>query len=156
MADLARKTHLTAYIPDILAETAKQPPVSIYNKIINRNIFHPLWNVSDSKDTNISKKADIEAAKKLEEQRELERKQADQRRLEDKKKDVETNYILTGIIYETDGPKAAIQSKRNPNSSFIVKPGDNVDDLKVMSVNSSNSEVLLDYDGKFQVTLRMQ
>ena len=140
----------------VIAETGKQTPVSAYSKINNRNIFHPLWNVSDTNNNSSLKKEELEAAKKLEEQKELERKQAEQRRLDDKKKEVETNYALTGIISETDGPKACIQSKKNPNSTFIVKPGDSVDDLKVISVDSSKSEVLLDYEGNFNVTLRMQ
>lgn len=126
---------------------------------LQRDIFRPLWKTSDSPSEISSKpmKAELDAIRKAEEERvEAQRKQEDQRRLEEKKKDIENSYTVTGIIHENGNLTAVLQSKRSSGKNYFVTKGETVDELKVTAINESRGDVTLDYDNKVSVTLHME
>jgi len=71
-----------------------------------------------------------------------------------KKKEIEQNYSLTGIIFDK-GKKQAVIQDRKGLSSFMYE-NDFLDEAKIISINETKSEVILDYKGKFTVVFRME
>jgi len=125
--------------------------MSSYNIIVQRNIFRPLWAVTASAgNENVSRKDDLVALKKAEEER---KRNQETTELANKKHEIESNYTLNGIVFENGKNQAIIQVKKG--STHIVFENDMIDDLKIISINDTKSEVTADYQGKFTVTFHM-
>jgi hypothetical protein len=127
---------------------------SSYNIISERNVFRPLWaSNSFNAGADRSRKEELESLRIAESERQKKQKITDeQTQLDNKKKEIEQTYSLTGIIFENGKRQAVIQSKSGP--AFFVFKDDTVDNMKVVSVE--DSEAVLDYQGKFTVTLKME
>lgn len=126
-----------------------------YKIISERNIFRPLWNVSADKTDDRSRKEELAALQKAEEERQRALNKAEEQNLiNSKKQEYEQNYKLTGIVLDNGKHQAIIQ---DPNgSAHMLYENDMLVDLKIVSINEAKSEVLADYQGKFTVKFRME
>ncbi|OGS21143.1 MAG: hypothetical protein A3J83_08770 [Elusimicrobia bacterium RIFOXYA2_FULL_40_6] len=129
---------------------------SKYDIIAKRNIFRPLWAIgANRQDDPRSRKEELEALKKSEKERQEAQKLAEeQTKLDNKKKEIEQNYTLTGIVFDNGKKQAIIQNKKGV-ANFLYE-NDTLEDLKVLSINNSKGEVILDYQGKFTVSFHLE
>ncbi|OGS20225.1 MAG: hypothetical protein A2252_06395 [Elusimicrobia bacterium RIFOXYA2_FULL_39_19] len=126
-----------------------------YKTIATRNVFRPLWATEFNNSDDKSRKEELEALKKSEKERiESQKLAEEQAKIDNKKKEIEQNYSLTGIIFDK-GKKQAVIQDRKGLSSFMYE-NDFLDEAKIISINETKSEVILDYKGKFTVVFRME
>lgn len=129
-------------------------PYSFYGIIEQRNIFKPLWEVNIVKPVN---EEDLEK-KRLEEQKRIEeerRKIEEQRLIENKKRELPQNFLLSGVVFNGTNTSALITDQRN-GVGGSYKVGDDLDGAKITEIDEKAQIVYLDYEGKFQVTLRIK
>jgi hypothetical protein len=145
--------------------SVKSPPgddFSKYNVIIKRNIFNPLWAVNTETIYDKSRKEELEALKKAEEERKEALRKAEEDRKEaqriadeqKKKREIEENYKLTGIVFEKEKKQAIIQDKKG--MSYFVFENDMLGEVKIVSINDAAGEVTADYLGIFTVKFHME
>lgn len=128
---------------------------SKYEIIFKRNVFRPLWHVSSEKVDDKSRKEEIEALKKAEEeQRAADRAAEEKATIDNKKNEITQNYSLTGIINEKGKDQAIIQ--KNEGTSYFVFQDETFDGLKVISINGSKGEIIVDWQGKLTVSLALK
>jgi len=126
-----------------------------YIYLNKRNIFRPLWSVSSVTKEDKSRKEELEALKKAEEERQqLQKAAEEQNALKNKLNEIEQNYALTGIVFENGKKQAVVQDKKGA-AHFLYENGF-MDDLKVVSIDDTKGEIVLDYQGKCTVTLHME
>jgi hypothetical protein len=127
-----------------------------YKVIPEKNVFRPLWAsgaFNGSDDT--SRKEEMEALRSAELERQRNQKTAEaQAELDNKKKEIEENYSLNGIVFENGSKQAVIQSKKG--GAYLVFKGDTIDNMEVLSIDDVKGEAVLDCQGKFTVTLKME
>ncbi|MCB4791507.1 MAG: hypothetical protein LHV68_06425 [Elusimicrobia bacterium] len=129
--------------------------LSPYSIILKRNVFNPLWAVSLQGNDTRARKEELEALKKAEEERKAkERTDQEQNLIASKKKEIEANYSLNGIVFEKGRKQAVISDKRD--MEHFLYENDMLGESKIISIDPEKSEVTLDYQGKFTVTLGMQ
>ncbi|MBI5554400.1 MAG: hypothetical protein HY920_00920 [Elusimicrobia bacterium] len=129
-------------------------PYSFYGIIEQRNIFKPLWKVNIVKpvnEENLEKKT-LAEQKKIEEER---RKIEEQRRLENKKTELSQNFLLSGVVFDGANTAALITDQRN-GSGGSYKIGDELAGAKIISLDEKAQIVDLDYEGQFQITLKIR
>jgi type II secretory pathway component PulC len=144
------------YINCVLGTSKPINSLSSYKCIAERNVFRPLWKeVVVEKTDDKSRDKELEALKKAEEERkEAQKKAEEESALNNKKKDIEQNYILSGIVFDNGKKQAIIQDKKG--TTYMLYENDTFEDMKVMSINNKKSEVIVDYKGKFTITFRME
>jgi len=128
---------------------------SSYSIIAKRNIFRPLWAVSTAKIDDISRKEELEALRKAEQERQQTQKTAEEEsKINLKKREIEQNYTLTGIMLDNGKKQAVIQDKKG-STSFLYE-NEMLGDARIISINNQKSEVTIDYQGKFTVLLKIE
>lgn len=129
-------------------------PYSFYGIIEKKNIFKPLWTVNIVKPMN---EEDLEK-KRLGEQKRIEeerRKIEEQRLIENKKRELPQYFLLNGVVFNGTNTSALITDQRN-GIGGSYKVGDELDGAKIISIDEKAQIVYLDYEGKFQVTLKIR
>lgn len=129
-------------------------PYSFYGIIEQKNIFKPLWEANTVKPANDEdqEKNRLEEQKKIEEEH---RKAEEQRAIENKKIELSQNFLLSGVVFDGTNTSALITDQKSGiGGSFKV--GDELNGAKVVSIDEKAQTVCLDYEGKFQVTLKIK
>lgn len=124
---------------------------SYYEVITQRNIFKPRWELKTTPDVDLEKLAreKEEERKKQEEQK----RQEELRQLEAKKQDLETNFNLSGVVFDGKNLIALITNRRTGGGSYRI--GETLDGAKVVEINEKEQSVTLDYENKIKVILRL-
>lgn len=127
-------------------------PYAHYRVIVERNVFKPLGDVQSSNKTNEEelKKAALEEEKR---QAEL-KKEEERKQLESKKRELESSLSLSGVVF--DGKKLyALISDRQSGQGGTYVEGDLLKEAKVAAIDENTQTVVLDYQGKFKLTLKI-
>ncbi len=134
---------------------------SYYQLIERQDIFKPLWTVVT--DNEAERKRREEQMRLEEEKRKREREQQlDElkRREEDtalqrKKTEIESTLVLSGIVFNGQENLALIEDKRGQDGSSMYSVGDMIKEAKIESIDENKKEIVLDYQGKLKITLRL-
>lgn len=128
-------------------------PYSFYGIIVQRNIFKPLWEANLVQPVNEEDldKQRLGEQKRIEEER---RKIEEQRLIENKKRELPQNFLLSGVVFDGTNTSALITDQRN-GVGGSYKVGDELDGAKIISIDEKAQMAVLDYEGKFQVTLKI-
>ncbi|MBN1384579.1 MAG: hypothetical protein JW983_06865 [Elusimicrobia bacterium] len=131
---------------------------SYYKVVTRRNIFRPIWDTSEvRKDDKEAKKKHREELEKAEKEKQERLEKAKQEReLAAKKRELETNLVLTGIILDDNQFQAVIQNRKLNNKTFFVGKGDMIEDTEVVSIDDSKGEIVLDYKNLIKVKLYLK
>lgn len=129
-------------------------PYSFYGIIEERNIFKPLWKVNIVKPVNEKNPGEktLEEQKRIEEER---KEVEEQRLIENKKRELPQNFLLSGVVFDGTNTSALISDQRN-GVGGSYKVGDDLDGAKIIKIDEKAQMVYLDYEGKFQVTLKIK
>lgn len=124
-----------------------------------RNVFVPLWEASSpnasfqlAQETKRLAEANQREQVKAEKQQK-EREESD--RLQSKKNQLESDLVLTGIVNNGREPMAFINSRQNGGQTMMLHAGDIVQEARVSTIDEQRGFVQLDYDGKFQISLKL-
>ncbi|MDD5491252.1 MAG: hypothetical protein PHV60_01045 [bacterium] len=137
-----------------LATVLYGKPYSSYGIIIQRNMFRPLWEANTIKSVNEGdqEKNRLEEQKRIEEER---RKAEELRAIENKKIELSQNLLLSGVVFNgTDTSALITDQKSGIGGSY--KAGDELNGAKIVSIDEKTQTVYLDYENKFQITLRIK
>lgn len=93
--------------------------------------------------------------KELERQDQERRAQEEMARLENKKREMESTLVLTGIVNNGHDTLAVVDARGGQRKTWMVKTGDVMNDVRIASIDENRGEVSLDYEGKTQVVLRL-
>lgn len=135
------------------ADAAETPSLSSYAIISRRNIFRPIWKASRDTPHNTPPTLSDGNQNTIKPQP---IKEDPTTTLLNRKKEIESTLVLTGIISEAEATQAIIQNKKSSTLNYMVKTGDIFDDLKVISIDPGKNEVVLDYHSLLTVTLRLE
>ncbi len=140
----------------------EKPSVSSGIKVLPlklaRNVFAPLW-----RDASVALAERQERERKREEQArvaEQQKSETDRRvqeeaqRQQEKKRGLESQLLVTGIVNNGREPLAFVSAPQG--RSVMLRSGDVIEEARVTSIDQSKGEVRLDYQGKFEVVLRIQ
>jgi len=153
--------HVTAdFIPGNPVSHAGLSKKSVVARKIERPVFKPLWSsmVANQSSENAREKKRLELAR-VEEQRLAEKRRYEQeaeQRLLLKRRQLESELALTGIV--NNGREALafiVRGGGGTHQTLMLHQGEEIADARVVSIDESRGEVQLDYQGKFQVVLRM-
>jgi len=154
MRHICRYLFLICLILQFNAPALFCKPYSFYGIIEQKNVFKPLWEAGSVKQVNTE---DAEK-NKLEEQRKIEverRKVEEQRLIETKKRELPQNFILSGVVFDGTNTSALITDQKS-GIGGSYKVGDELDGAKIFKIDENAQIVYLDYEGKFQVMLKIK
>lgn len=101
-------------------------------------------------------RTDHNASRKEWEQKEqVRRAQEEIALLENKKREIESTLVLTGIVNNGRDTMAVVDAIGAQRKLWMVKTGDVINDVRVATIDAARGEVALDYEGKTQVVLRL-
>ena len=84
-----------------------------------------------------------------------EQAQTEKNRLDQKKQSLSTTLVLSGIAKSGPNSVAMVDSRGPERGMLMLHVGDKVSEAQVTSIDERKGEVILDYEGKIQVVLRM-
>lgn len=122
-----------------------------------RDVFRSPWTPKrESLNT-----AFLETLKKQEESRKADQARLDEERkaqeetarLDNTRRQLETQYVVTGIVHNGREALAFVSARGGEN--LMLRSGDTLQDARVTAIDDKKGEVRLDYLGKFQTVLRL-
>ena len=140
----------------LTAAVLRAEPYSHYQVIANRDIFRPLWNLHDnSAQLEAQKALAAEKARQEEEKRQQDiREQQEKQALDAKRTELEQSFALNGVVFNGTSLYALITDRRT-NRGAEYSEGDNLAGAKVAQIDEKAQTVLLDFEGKFTVKLKI-
>lgn len=137
------------------AAALRANPYSYYQVIAGRDIFRPLWKLNSSVDAEEQKAQAAEKARLEEETRQKELKERETKQaLESKRNELEQSFALSGVVFNGSRLYALITDRRTNRGAEYME-GDTLAGAKVAQIDEQAQTVLLDFDGKFTVRLKI-
>ncbi len=123
-----------------------------------KNVFAPLWEVKKQDYSVLQEKEirrrDERIQKEQERQEAMIKEREEVEKIENKKKEFETGFALSGIVNNGKEPIAFVKS-REGGQTMMLKAGDMLREARVISIDESKGEIQLSYQDKFQIHLRL-
>lgn len=137
------------------AAALRAKPYSYYQVIEARDIFRPLWKLGASADAEEQKAQAAEKARLEEEARQKALKDQEiKQALEAKRNELEQSFALSGVVFNGSRLYALITDRRTNRGAEYME-GDTLAGARVAQIDEQAQTVLLDFDGKFNVRLKI-
>lgn len=131
--------------------------LGVENNRSARNVFAPLWRDAAEarrarEDRERKKIEEVRAAEQLK-MESARRSQQEDLMIQTKKREIENRLSVTGIV--NNGREALAFVSDSSGSTRMVRDGDSIGEARVNAIDERRGEVRLDYQGKFEVVLKL-
>ncbi len=151
---MIKKVSKIIIISWLCSGTAAARDFDYYRVILDRNIFKPLWKIQANNQSTVNEE-ELLRARQEEEKRQTElKKQEEAKQLDNKKKELEKAFVLSGVVFDGKKTYAMITDQRTGVGGRYFL-GDKLDNAVITSIDENTQTVIFDYQNRFQITLKI-